>query len=102
MRRHVLHLFSGFFLLFLIGLPGPTLVATSLDTEEAARIGGVIQKQLVAFKRDNWTEMFSHATPFFQEQFDSPDMFRRMVLRDYAMVHRPRTMTFKGPEEIGG
>ena len=29
-------------------------------------------------------------------------MFRGMVLRGYAIVHRPRTTTFKGPEEIGG
>ncbi|MDA0340229.1 MAG: DUF4864 domain-containing protein [Proteobacteria bacterium] len=102
MRRHVLRLFSGFFLFFLIGLPAPTLAASSLDTEEAARIRSVIQKQLDAFQRDNWTEAFSYAAPFLQEQFGSPDRFRRMVLGGYAIVHRPRTTTFKGLEEIGG
>ena len=86
----------------LIGLPAPTLVAASLDTEKTAHIRGVIQKRLDAFQRDNWAEAFSYAVPCLQEQFGVPDMIRRMVLGDYAIVHRPRTTTFKGPEEIGG
>ena len=101
MPLYSLHLFSVFFLFFLISLPAPTLAAASLDTEETARIRGVIQKQLDAFQPDNWAEAFSYATPFLQEQFGSPDMFRRMVLGGYAIVHRPCTTTFKGPEEIG-
>jgi hypothetical protein len=80
----------------------PVLAADAVPEKDAALIRGVIEKQLDALQRDNWAEAFSYAAPFIQQQFGSPDTFRRMVLGGYAIVHRPRAVSFKTLEEIGG
>ena len=74
----------------------------NVDNAEAALIRGVIEKQLDALKRDDWSEAFSYAAPFIQRKFGSPDTFRRMVMGGYSIVHRPRTVSFKNLEKRSG
>jgi hypothetical protein len=90
------------FILLPIWSSSPALSAEALSGEDAGHIRGVIEKQLDALQRDNWTEAFSYAAPFLQEKFGSPDTFRRMIMGGYGIVHRPQTVSFKALEEIGG
>lgn len=91
-----------FVLFFSIYSTPPALSGEAVSGEDAANIRGVIEKQLDAFQRDNWAEAFSYAAPILQRKFGSPDTFRRMVMGGYAIVHRPRAVSFKQLEEIGG
>ena len=88
--------------LFSIWSYSPALSAETLIGEDASQIRGVIEKQLDALQRDNWTEAFSYAAPTIREKFGSPEIFRRMIMGDYGIVHRPRTVSFKALEEIAG
>jgi hypothetical protein len=86
-----------------ISLTLPALASNAdVDDADAKLIRGVIEKQLDALKRDDWSEAFSYAAPFIQRKFGSPDTFRRMVMGGYSIVHRPRMVSFKGLEEQSG
>jgi hypothetical protein len=74
----------------------------AVGERDAALIRDVIESQLDALRRDDWTEAFGYAAPFIQQKFGSPDTFRRMVMGGYSIVHRPRVVTFKSLETIGG
>jgi hypothetical protein len=101
MRR--LFRFGAFLVLaFSIWSTPPALAGEVVSGEDAARIRSVIGKQLDALKRDDWAEAFSYAAPFLQQKFGTPDTFRRMVMGGYAIVHRPRAVSFKALEEIQG
>lgn len=80
----------------------PALSGDAVSDEDAAHIRGVIENQLDALRRDNWVEAFSYAAPTIQRKFGSPDTFQRMIMGGYAIVHRPRAVSFKTLEEIGG
>lgn len=86
-----------------ISLTLPALASNAdVDDADAKLIRGVIENQLDALKRDDWSEAFSYAAPFIQRKFGSPDTFRRMVMGGYSIVHRPRMVSFKGLEEQSG
>lgn len=72
------------------------------DAADASLIRGVIEKQLDALRRDDWSEAFSYAAPFIQRKFGSAETFRRMVMGGYSIVHRPRMVSFKDLEERSG
>ena len=81
----------------------PVTASTGVASDADAKlIRGVIEKQLEALKRDDWSEAFSYAAPFIQRKFGSPDTFRRMIMGGYAIVHRPRMVSFKDLEERSG
>jgi hypothetical protein len=90
------------FVLFPIWSTSPALSAETLSGEDASQIRRVIEKQLDALQRDDWTEAFSYAAPFIQKKFGSPDAFRRMIMGGYGIVHRPRSVSFETLEEIAG
>lgn len=89
-------------LLFSIWSTPPALAGEAVSDEDAARIRGVIEKQLDALQRDDWAEAFSYAAPYLRKKFGTPDTFRRMVMGGYAIVHRPRAVSFKTLGEIQG
>ena len=97
----MLHIFSGFFLLFLIGLPAPTLAAASPDTEETAHIRGVIQNNLMRFIGITGPKHLAMRR-LVSRSNSGPRHVLRMVLGGYDIVRRLRTKTFRDPEEIGG
>ena len=80
----------------------PVVADDAVGDVDAALIRGVIEKQLDALRRDDWAEAFSYAAPFIQRKFGSPETFQRMIMGGYAIVHRPRAVSFKALEEMGG
>ena len=88
--------------LFPVWSSSPALSVETLIGEDASQIRGVIEKQLDALQRENWTEAFSYAAPLIRKKLGSPDTFRRMIMGGYGIVHRPRTVSFEALEEIAG
>jgi hypothetical protein len=80
----------------------PAGAGEAIGDNDATHIRDVIEKQLDALQRDDWAEAFSYAAPAIQQQFGTPDVFRRMVMGGYSIVHRPRTVSFEKLEDIGG
>lgn len=89
-------------LLLTLSFGPPALAGNAVSEQDTALIRGVIEKQLDALGRDDWSEAFSYAAPFIQRKFGSPDTFRRMIMNGYSIVHRPRMVSFKDLEERGG
>ena len=82
------------------------LVAARADegvsTSEHDAIKTVIERQIAAFRRDDDAAAFSFASPAIQHQFVSPEIFMRMVQKGYAMVYRPRSLSFGPAKRVGG
>ncbi|GAW32983.1 hypothetical protein RA2_00018 [Roseovarius sp. A-2] len=62
----------------------------------------VISSQIEAFLSEDLERAFSHASPFIQRKFDTPEGFGRMVREGYPMVWRPSDVTFLEAEVIAG
>jgi hypothetical protein len=65
---------------------------------EAEDIQAVIQRQLEAFQRDDWSEAFTFASPMIRGMFGTPERFGGMVRGGYPMVWRPSRVEI-GPLE---
>lgn len=61
------------------------------DTARAAR--AVIQQQLAAFRKNDYSAAYRHAAPEIQEQFAVAD-FRRMVREGYPQIAHSREASF--------
>lgn len=57
-------------------------------------IQSVITSQIEAFKRDDFAEAFSYASPSIKSLFGSPERFGAMVRGGYPMVWRPSQVEF--------
>ena len=101
MRRY-LDVSGLVFVLGLMVLGATSAAAQAIGAEDATKIRAVIEKQLNALQRDDWAEAYSYAAPAIQRKFGSPDVFRRMILRGYAIVHRPRSVSFEALREDQG
>ena len=61
---------------------------------DKAKIRQIVEKQLQAFQKDDFTTAFSFASPSIQQQFGTCDNFKQMVVNSYRAVHRPRAVMF--------
>ena len=69
---------------------------------QQAEIEGTINRQIEAFRADDFARAFSFATPRLQELFQTPQNFQRMVTQGYPMVWRPAEVDYLELQERGG
>ena len=92
MRNGILGLFAGLVI--------SAFVAVSAMAQQN-EIEGTINRQLEAFKADDFETAFTFATPTLQRLFQTPKNFERMVTQGYPMVWRPAEVTYLELSEIG-
>jgi len=87
--------------LFLFTLaPGPGW-AQAVSPADARAVREVIEAQLDAFKRDDAARAFSYAAPGIRASFGTAESFMAMVREQYAVVYRPRSVSFDAPMLAG-
>lgn len=96
MRRLILRVAA----LLVLLAPGPGHGQT-VSTADARAVRQVIQAQLDAFKRDDAARAFSYAAPGIRDTFGTPERFMAMVREQYAVVYRPRSVSFEEPLMAG-
>ena len=69
---------------------------------QQAEIESTINRQIEAFKADDFAEAFRYATPQLQQLFQSPQNFQRMVTQGYPMVWRPAEVRYLDLSERDG
>ena len=75
--------------------------AQTVSDADARAVRAVIEAQLDAFKRDDAPRAFSYAAPGIREAFGTPEKFMAMVREQYAVVYRPRSVSFEEPLMAG-
>jgi hypothetical protein len=73
----------------------------SVSAADARAVRAVIAAQLEAFRRDDAPRAFSYAAPGIREAFGTPEKFMAMVREQYAVVYRPRSVSFEEPLIVG-
>jgi len=86
-------------LLFLLA-PG-LAPAQAVSAADARAVRAVIEAQLEAFRRDDAPRAFSYAAPGIRDSFGTPEKFMAMVREQYAVVYRPRSVSFEEPLMAG-
>ena len=93
------------FWLWLLGilvLHGFFVTSETLASELAKdNAKAVIEAQIEAMAIDDWSKAYSYAAPAIRKRFDSPQRFKKMVLKGYKIVYRPRSISFQGVENFG-
>ena len=80
----------------------PALAGAQAASDADARaVRAVIEAQLAAFRRDDAARAFSYATPGIRDSFGTPEKFMAMVREQYAVVYRPRSVSFEEPLVVG-
>jgi len=79
-----------------------TLALSHAAPADPAAIRGVISDQIEAFKRDDFSHAFTHASPSIKGMFGTPERFGQMVRNGYPMVWRPREVRFLDLREEDG
>jgi len=80
----------------------PALAGAQAASDADARaVRAVIEAQLAAFRRDDAARAFSYATPGIRDSFGTPEKFMAMVREQYAVVYRPRSVSFEEPVIVG-
>ena len=75
--------------------------AQAISDADARAVRAVIEAQLDAFKRDDAKRAFSYATPGIRDSFGTAERFMAMVREQYAVVFRPRSVSFEAPLMAG-
>jgi len=75
--------------------------AQTVPAADARAVRAVIEAQLEAFRRDDARRAFSYATPGIRDSFGTPEKFMAMVREQYAVVYRPRSVSFEEPVIVG-
>lgn len=75
--------------------------AQGISAADARTVRRVIEAQLAAFKRDDAARAFSYAAPGIRDSFGSAERFMAMVREQYAVVYRPRSVSFEEPLMVG-
>jgi Domain of unknown function (DUF4864) len=88
------------FPLFLLLTPAPGS-GQSVPAADARAVRAVIEAQLEAFRRDDAPRAFSYAAPGIRDSFGTPEKFMAMVREQYAVVYRPRSVSFEEPVIVG-
>jgi len=73
----------------------------SVSAADARAVRTVIEAQLEAFRRDDAPRAFSYAAPGIRDSFGTPEKFMAMVREQYAVVFRPRSVSFEEPLLVG-
>ena len=76
--------------------------AQAASDADARAVRQVIEAQLAAFRRDDAARAFSYAAPGIRDSFGTPEKFMAMVREQYAVVYRPRSVSFEEPLIVGG
>jgi hypothetical protein len=76
--------------------------AQAVSDADARAVRQVIEAQLEAFRRDDAPRAFSYAAPGIRDSFGTPEKFMAMVREQYAVVYRPRSVSFEEPLIVGG
>lgn len=61
-----------------------------------------IQRQIEAFRADDFARAFTFASPTIKRLFGTPENFGAMVMNGYPMVHRPAQVEMGELREIAG
>ena len=75
--------------------------AQAVSDADARAVRQVIEAQLEAFRRDDAAGAFSYAAPGIRDSFGTPEKFMAMVREQYAVVYRPRSVSFEEPLMAG-
>jgi len=75
--------------------------AQTVPAADARAVRAVIEAQLEAFRRDDAPRAFSYAAPGIRDSFGTPEKFMAMVREQYAVVYRPRSVSFEEPLMAG-
>ena len=75
--------------------------AQAVSAADARAVRAVIEAQLEAFRRDDAPRAFSYAAPGIRASFGTPENFMAMVREQYAVVYRPRSVSFEEPLMAG-
>src|SRR6185295_18889966 len=73
----------------------------SVSAADARAVRTVIEAQLEAFRRDDAPRAFSYAAPGIRNAFGTAEKFMAMVREQYAVVYRPRSVSFEAPLMAG-
>ena len=76
--------------------------SAAVSATDRRAIQGVIETQIRAFGRDDGSAAFALASPDIQLRFQTPEIFMRMVRRDYRPVYRPRRFEFRDVVDVDG
>jgi hypothetical protein len=85
-----------------LALASLAALGQSVSAADARAVREVIEAQLEAFKRDDAARAFSYAAPGIRATFGTPENFMAMVREEYAVVYRPRSVSFDAPMMAGG
>ena len=69
-------------------------LAPMAQAQEDGVLEGVIERQIEAFRADDFREAFRYASPMIRGMFGTPERFGNMVMNGYPMVWRPSDMRF--------
>lgn len=79
-----------------------TLSMVGGASAQGADIEDVINRQMDAFKADDFSTAFTFASPNIRNMFRTPENFGRMVAQGYPMVWRPAEIEYLDLREEGG
>jgi hypothetical protein len=69
---------------------------------QGADIKSTIDRQIEAFRADDFETAFGFASPNLQRLFGSPENFRSMVTRGYPMVWKPAEVRYLELADVNG
>ncbi len=85
-----------------VALLAVTALADGVSATDGRAVRAVVEAQLKAFADDRAEQAFSYAAPAIRQQFGDAKAFMAMVRQSYAMLIRPRSLSYFRPEGVGG
>ena len=79
-----------------------TVHAEGVSAGDSRAVRAVVEAQLKALADDRAEQAFSYAAPAIRQQFGDAEIFMAMVRQNYAMLIRPRSVSYFRPEGVGG
>ena len=70
------------------------LGAAQPGVAESSDVTATIERQIEAFKADDFDQAFTFASPMIQHMFRTPERFGQMVRQGYPMVWRPAQVQY--------
>jgi hypothetical protein len=76
--------------------------AEAVSASDGRAVRAVVEAQLKALANDRAEQAFSYAAPAIRQQFGDAQVFMAMVRQSYAMLIRPRSVSYFRPEGVNG
>ena len=76
--------------------------ADPVSAGDGRAVRAVVEAQLKALAADQAEQAFSYAAPAIRQQFGDAQVFMAMVRQSYAMLIRPRSVSYFRPEGARG